>query len=117
MCRFYVHDKIIGYKIVANDFDPEYKRKTFIKESCNKFKTPKPQIHTVHLEAHQNTDNHENPWLHRDCVEVVCFDFVNQFMDLMSDFKLFGNLDNILVNKNPNNPDEKLLPCVNNNIT
>jgi hypothetical protein len=116
---FYVHDKIIetiGYEIVAKDFDPfapEFKRKTFIKQLFNNFTTPKPQVYTVHLESYENTENHDTPHLHRDSVEVVCFDFIEQLKDLLSDLELFGNTDNLVVNNNPNKPEEKWLPYVN----
>jgi hypothetical protein len=116
---FYVHDKIIetiGYEIVANEIDPfapEFKRKTFIKQLCNNFTTPKPQVYTVHLEIYENTDNHDTPRSHRDCVEAVCFYFIEQLKDLLSDLELFGNMDNLVVNNNPNKPEAKWLPDVN----
>jgi Plavaka transposase len=120
---FYLHDKLIetiGHEIVVNGFDPfdpDYKRKTFIKHLCNRFKTPEPQIYPLHLESHLNTEDHDQERLFRDTVEVVCFDFVEQLKDLLSDINLFGNLDNLVINNNPNNPDEKWLPYKNNSGT
>jgi hypothetical protein len=105
---FYVHDEIIsriGYEIVANGYNPfdcTLKRKAFINELCSKFKTTPPTFIPVHLESHLNDDEHSQQRLLRDEVEVVCFDFLGQMKDLLSDSCLFGNLDNLVVNKGDN---------------
>ena len=105
---FYVHDEIIsriGYEIVANGFNPfdcTLKRKAFINELSSKFKTTPPTFIPVHLESHLNDDEHSQQRLLRDEVEVVCFDFLGQIKDLLSDSSLFGDLDNLVVNKGVN---------------
>jgi hypothetical protein len=105
----YVHDQIIstvGKEIVSNGFNPfqtTMKRKAFVKELCNQFKTAKPTFYPVHLESHLNDESHTNHRLLRDEVEVVCFDFKEQFTDLLADTELFGNLNNLVVNAEDEN--------------
>jgi hypothetical protein len=120
---FYLHDKLIktiGKEIVQNDFDPfnpDYQRKAFIKELCRKFKSPPPQVHTIHLESHLNNEDHSEDRLLRDTTEVICFDFVQQFRDLLSDTSLFGEMDNLVINKSDHDENIKWSPYINESGT
>ncbi len=103
-----VHNKNI------DPYDPEYTRRTFLKDMCKKFSTAEPQVISVHLDTRWNDKIHSNDRLARDTVEVIVFDFKTQLMDLFEDKTLFGNIDNLVVNKDINNPESKWKPYQNN---
>jgi hypothetical protein len=60
---FYLHSKLIdtiGTEIVQNGidaFNPEFKRKSFVRELCYKCKSPPPQVVPVHLETYKVLDH------------------------------------------------------------
>jgi hypothetical protein len=107
--------KTIGQQIVSGKFDPSdphYSRKRFLKEIYKQFPTAKPQIMPVHLDSRWNDSAHSNPRLARDTTEVILFDFKEQLIDLLSDNTLFGNLSNLVVNRDSNDPESKWKPYV-----
>jgi hypothetical protein len=54
---------------------------------------------SVYLETQWNDKYHSCRRLSRDTVEVIVFDFHSQLLDLLGDCHLFGNMDNLVVNK------------------
>ena len=105
--------KTIGDEFVKKTIDPinpEFTRRTYLKLLCKKFTTAEPQVHTVHLESKWNDENHSQKRMARDTVEVITFDFKTQLNDLFSDQTIFGDMDNLVVNKNPNDSNSKWLP-------
>jgi hypothetical protein len=105
--------KTIGREILSGNFDPTdtlYSRKRYLKEINNQFPTPKPQVMPVHLDTRWNDSIHSNPRLARDTTEVIVFDFKDQLIDLLNDHTLFGNMSNLVVNQNHDDPESKWKP-------
>ena len=118
----YMYDKIIqtiGKEIVSKQFDPldpYFTRKRFLSEISNRFKTPQPQAIPVHLDSRWNDHVHSGERQARDSTEVIVFDFKEQLIDLLSDHHLFGNMENLVVNKNQyDDMENKWKPYENHN--
>ena len=88
----------------------EYSRKTFLKTICRRYSTATPTTIQVHLENKWNKNPSTNQNLERDKVEVICFDFKTQLQDILGDMELFGDENNLVINRSIDNPDIKWLP-------
>jgi hypothetical protein len=112
----YAYDQIvstIGMEVSLNNFDPKmmpYSRLTFLKEIKKRFKTASPLVVPVHLENKWNETDDTAAGGIRDTVEVVVFDFKEQLEDLISDYSLFGDIDNLVVNKEDDDSERKWEP-------
>ena len=112
----YVHDEIIKCikrNMEKGAFDAigyDYSRKTFLKTICRKYSTATPTIIPVHLDNRFNEDINSPQGLSRDTVEVICFDFETQLIDLLNDGTLFGDENNLVINKSTVDPNRKWLP-------
>jgi hypothetical protein len=113
---FYGYDLIldtIRTEIYERNLDlrqQEYTRKSFLKEIQSRFSCPEPCIVKVHLDNRWNDRENAGVINQRDTVDVLTFDFSHQLIDLLNDDSLFGNLDNLVVNRSSENPNSKWLP-------
>jgi hypothetical protein len=82
---------------------PSFSRKSFLTEIKKRFKCAEPNIVKVHLDNRWNSGLNAGVVNSEDTVEVVTFDFCEQLQDILLDKSLFGNLDNLVVNKCNNN--------------
>ena len=112
----YMYDKII--KVIMEEVRSErittntkfICRRSLLKWMQTTFRgVPKPVKNIIQLETNQGNNGYGN-LNHRSLTEVITFDFKEQLIDLLSDVELFSNLDNLVINKDPNNPNKKWLP-------
>ena len=115
---FSMYDEIINTifeEIRTGNIDPyefHFSRESFLAYIKKRFKTAEPNITPVRLENRWNTNNNAGEIRPCDLVEVITFDVKEQLEDLFADKTLFGDLDNLVVNKDPDNPDSRWLPYV-----
>lgn len=108
--------KTISQEVIKGTFNPcdrKVSRKSYLKYIKKRFPTAKPLPVIVRLENRWNLNENAGTIRQCDSVEVITFDFKDQLEDLLSDQTLFGDLDNLVINKN-HDPGSKWLPY--NNI-
>ena len=74
-------------------------RKAFVTDFMNTFRTSRPKVVKVMLE---NTFSKKDINYHRgrnNLAHVITFDFMEQLVDLLSDESVFGDLKNLVVNR------------------
>ena len=116
----YMYDKIIGVimeEVNHNNLNPgsqfisrrkllNWMEKTFTS-------VPKPNKTILQLELPRLKPPYQVNHVmlnHRTKTEVITFDFEKQLIDLLLDYELFSNMDNLVVNKSEKNPEVKWLP-------
>ena len=112
----YMYDKIIKVimeEVRSERITPEATficRRSLLKWMEKTFRgVTKPVKTIVQLETPQQ--NNGNGILnHRTKTEVITFDFKEQLIDILNDVEIFSNLDNLVINKDTNNPNKKWLP-------
>jgi hypothetical protein len=117
-----LHIPLYGYDLILNTIRQEvsernldlrvqeYSRKNFLKEIQGRFSCPKPNVIKVHLDNRWNDRENAGVINKRDTVDVITFDFSEQLIDLLNDISLFGDLDNLVINRSTENPMSKWLP-------
>jgi hypothetical protein len=118
----YMYDIIIQVildEVRSKRLNPDSKfitRHAMFKWMEKSFPVPKPTKITIPLETPtnkkdvDNTQNSYNSYKDRNKAEIICFDFKEQLVDLLNDYDLFSNIDNLVVNKDPTNTSVKWLP-------
>lgn len=87
-----------------------FTRRAYLRYISDRFKTAKPVALQVRLDNRWNTHSHSGNIRGVDQTHVITFDFKEQLEDILGDQSLFGDLDNLVVNKDLNDPAAKWLP-------
>ena len=92
-----------------------YSRRAFLRYISQRFPTAIPVSVQVRLDNRWNTMNQSGNIRGVDQTHVITFDFKQQLEDILGDPSLFGDLDNLVVNRDPSDPGAKWLPYDQNN--
>lgn len=103
-CPLRTFDKVTGVikEHSANGFKSDKQipvRKTLLNKFKKIFPSPMPEFHKVYLETGNEDDRENFTMTPHDWVIVVCYNPKDQLIDLLSDIRLFGDADNLVVNK------------------
>ena len=81
------------------DFTHLSSRQVFVDSLKEQYPTAEPVVYDVQLEmSFPEGDPLQMRRRLHDVVQVICYDFMEQLNDLLSDHEIFGNLDNLIIN-------------------
>ena len=90
-----------------------YSRRAYLRYISERFKTAKPVAIQVRLDNRWNTQSRQGHIRGVDQTHVITFDFKEQLEDILGDQSLFGDLDNLVINRDVDNPGAKWQPYSN----